>query len=425
MTMNPALLLRELFDTAVRSADPTHCLAPHMPPVPQGRTVIIGAGKAAAAMAYALEQHWTGSLEGLVVTRYDHARPCRHVEVIEAGHPVPDAIGLAAAERMLAYVRGLTPEDLVIALFSGGGSALLPLPLPGVRLEDKQNITTALLKCGATIQEINCVRRHLSAIKGGRLAQACYPAQVVTLLISDVPGDDPADIASGPMQGDATTCQDALAILQKYAILIPPNVVALLNSGKGESIKPGDPCLANVRTQIIATPRMALEAAAAVARQANVTPLILGDALEGEACRLGEEMGRAAMDAARHAPLPCVLLSGGETTVTVHGKGRGGRNVEFLLALGLTLNGHPGIHALAGDTDGIDGMEEIAGAYLHPDTLLRARQLGIHARDYLNNNDAHTFFTALDDALVTGPTFTNVNDFRAILVTPEAALSTG
>jgi glycerate 2-kinase len=419
--LSPAPFLRELFNVAIQAAQPQACLPPHLPPSPRGRTLILGAGKASAAMAQAVENVWQGSLEGLVVTRYGHGCPCRYIEIVEAAHPVPDAAGLAAAQRMLDMTRGLTEDDLVIALFSGGGSALLPLPLPGISLQEKRALNVALLRCGATISEINCVRRHLSAIKGGRLAAACYPAQVLTLLISDVPGDRPVDIASGPTVGDVSTCADALEILQRYRIPVSPVVQQVLQSGMGETVKPDDRRLHTVSARIIATPQMALEAAAEAARRAGVEPVILGDAIEGEARDVGAEMARVARVALHQRRLPCVLLSSGETTVTVCGSGRGGRNVEFLLALGLALDGCPGIHALAGDTDGIDGMEEIAGAVLHPDSLQRAAQLGLPGRAYLDNNDAHTFFEALGDSVVTGPTLTNVNDFRAILVLPDVA----
>lgn len=421
MNIDPARLLRRMFDAAIASAQPAYCLPPHLPPVPKGRTLVLGAGKAAAAMAQTLERHWLGELHGLVVTRYGHALPCRQIEVVEAGHPLPDEAGENAARRMLALASGLTTDDLVIGLFSGGGSALLPLPLPGLTLADKQRLNRELLRCGATIREINTVRRHLSAIKGGRLAAACHPAAVRTLLISDVPGDDPADIASGPTVGDPTTCADALAVLEKYRIAAPEAVTQLLRGADAETVKPDDARLARSTVELIATPRMALDAAAEVARAAGVLPIVLGDAVEGEACEVGVAMARAAIDAARSERLPCVLLSGGETAVTVRGTGRGGRNVEFLLALGIALDGRAGMHALAGDTDGIDGTEEIAGALLYPDTLARAVALGLHARASLDDNDAHGFFSALGDTVVTGPTLTNVNDFRAILVTPEAA----
>lgn len=413
--------LRGLFDAAIQAAQPAHCLPPQLPMPPRGRTLVLGAGKASAAMARTLEQHWNGALSGLVVTRYGHAVPCERIEIVEAAHPVPDEAGLMAARRMLQLTQGLTPDDLVIGLFSGGGSALLPLPLEGLALQDKQVVTSALLQSGATIHEINCVRRHLSSIKGGRLAAACHPAQVLTYLISDVPGDDPVDIASGPTVGDPTTCAEALGILRRYTIDIPESVLDILQSGRGETLKPDDPRLARSTMNIIAAPGMALQAAADAARQAGVMPLMVGDAIEGEARAVAEAMAQLALQAAHEQALPCVLLSGGETTVRVRGNGSGGRNVEFLLALGLALDGHPGIHALAGDTDGVDGMEEVAGALLTPDSLVRARKIGLQARASLDDNDAHGFFSALGDSVITGPTLTNVNDFRAILVTPEAA----
>jgi hydroxypyruvate reductase len=408
-----------LFDAAVASAQPALCIPPHLPPAPRGRTIVIGAGKASAAMARAVEDHWAGPLSGLVVTRYGYEVPCARIEIAAAAHPVPDAAGLAAATRLLDLVRGLQPEDLVLCLISGGGSALLPVPLPGLTLAHKQAVNRALLQSGATIGEMNCVRRHLSAIKGGRLAAACHPARVVTLLISDVPGDFPADIASGPTVGDPTTCEDALAILARYRIEVPPEVLDVLHSGRGESIKPGDPRLANSELRMIATPQMALEAAAALARDAGIGAHILGDSIEGEARDVGKVLAAIAQQVRRHGQpfaAPCVLLSGGETTVTVTGQGRGGRNVEFLLSLGIALQGLAGVHALAGDTDGVDGAEEIAGAYLGPDSLERAWALGRKPRDALANNDAHSFFEALGDSVITGPTLTNVNDFRAILV---------
>ncbi|MDB5933624.1 MAG: glycerate kinase, partial [Massilia sp.] len=409
----------QMFDAAVEAAQSSHCLPPHLPAPPTGRTLVIGAGKASAEMARVVEQHWPGELSGLVVTRYGYSVPCERIEIIEAAHPVPDEAGLAAARRILGLVSGLTADDLVICLISGGGSSLLVLPDDDLQLADKQDINKALLKSGATIGEMNCVRRHLSAIKGGRLAAACHPAKVVTLLISDVPGDDPADIASGPTTADRTTCADALAILRRYAIAVPDKVHALLESGRGESVKPGDPRLANSETRMIATPQMALDAAGAVARAAGVTVHILGDSIEGEARDVGNDMAGIALQVARRLqPFtpPCILLSGGETTVTVRGNGRGGRNVEFLLSLGVALNGQAGIHAMACDTDGVDGQEEIAGGYLAPDSLARAWEQGIKPRESLANNDGHGFFQALGDSVISGPTLTNVNDFRAIYI---------
>jgi hydroxypyruvate reductase len=419
MQTSPRALLVKMFEAAIESAQPGHCVPLHLPEPGAGRTIVIGAGKASSAMARALEQHWVGPLTGLVVTRYGYAVPCERIEIVEAAHPVPDQAGLDAARRMMSLVQGLSADDTVICLISGGGSALLPLPLDGITLEDKQLVNRALLASGATIGEMNCVRRHLSGIKGGRLAAACHPARVVTLLISDVPGDRPADIASGPTVGDPTTCLDALAIVKRYGIELPAAVREVLESGRGESIKPGDARLARCETRMIATPQMALEAAAIVAREAGITPYILGNAIEGEARDVGKAMAGMALQVAEYGQpfaRPCVMLSGGETTVTVRGQGRGGRNVEFLLSLGLTLEGRAGIHVIAGDTDGVDGQEEIAGAVLAPDTLERAWGLGIKPADSLQNNDGHGFFGALGDSVVTGPTLTNVNDFRAVLV---------
>ena len=426
--VNSQALLRRMFAAAVASAQPTRCIPDHLPTPEQlgkGRLIVIGAGKASAAMARAVEDHWTGSksqLSGLVVTRYGYQVACDHIEIVEAAHPVPDAAGMAAAVRLMKMVQGLTADDTVLCLISGGGSSLLPLPLLGLTLEHKQAVNRALLKSGATISEINCVRRHLSAIKGGRLAAACHPARVLTLLISDVPGDNPMDIASGPTVADPTTCDDALDIIRRYGIDVHQEVLAVLQSGQGESLKADDSRLARAEVRIIATPQMALEAAASVAREAGVTPYILGDAIEGEASDVGKVMAGIALQVAqRGQPVvaPCVLLSGGETTVTVRGQGRGGRNVEFLLAMGIALGGHPRIHAIAGDTDGVDGQEEIAGACLTPDALERAWALGIKPKDSLANNDGHGFFEAMGNSVVTGPTFTNVNDFLAIVI--EAA----
>jgi glycerate 2-kinase len=412
-------LLQRMFSAAVEAAQPSHCVAAYLPTSIKGRLIVIGAGKASAEMARAVEQHWSGPLEGVVVTRYGYAVPCQHIEIVEASHPVPDEAGLTAAKRILRKVQGLTANDTVLCLISGGGSALLPLPLEGISLEDKQAVNRALLKSGASISEMNCVRRHLSAIKGGRLAAACHPAKVLTLLISDVPGDQPCDIASGPTVGDTSSCADALAIVRRYGIALPDRVREVLTNGRGESIQPDDPSLAGIETHMIATPQMALEAAARVAEEAGFHTHILGDSVEGEAREVGKVMAAIAMQVARRGQpfqTPCVLLSGGETTVTLRGNGRGGRNVEFLLSLGVALQGEPGIHALAGDTDGVDGIEEIAGAYLGPDTMERAWALGIKPQDSLDRNDGHGFFQTLGDSVVTGPTLTNVNDFRAILI---------
>lgn len=420
---NPRALLRQMFDAAVAAAQPALCLPAHLPPPPKGRTVVIGAGKASAAMARAFEDLWTARdnspLEGLVVTRYGYEVPCRHIEIIQAAHPVPDAAGQQAAQRIRARVTGLTPDDLVVALISGGGSSLLVEPGVGLTLQDKQAVNAALLASGATISEMNCVRRHLSGIKGGRLAAASYPARLLTLLISDVPGDSPMDIASGPTVGDTSTCADALAVCLRYQIALPAAARALLESGAGETIKPDDARLRSSTVRMVTAPQMALQAAARVAQAAGVTPYILGDSLEGESrdvARVLAGMTRQVLQHGQPFVRPCVLLSGGETTVTLKGSGRGGRNVEFLLALAVALAGMPGVYALAGDTDGVDGAEEIAGAILTPDSLERAWGCGMNPRSFLDNNDAHTFFQTLGDSVITGPTLTNVNDFRAILI---------
>ncbi|HRL28517.1 MAG TPA: glycerate kinase [Alcaligenes sp.] len=428
MKIEPQDLLHKMFQAAVNAAQPEHCIPPYLPPPPKGRTIVIGAGKASAAMAQALERHWAhGPVSGVVVTRYGYSVPCEHIKILEAAHPVPDQAGEQAAQDILRTVSGLNEDDLVICLISGGGSSLLPLAAEGITLADKQAINKALLKSGASIGEMNCVRRHLSAIKGGRLAAACAPARVLNLLISDVPGDKPMDIASGPTVADPSTCEQALEIIDRYGIDIPPAARTLLQTGAGETIKPDDPRLARVTTHLVATPQLALLAAARVAEAAGVRPVLLGDSIEGEARDVGKVMAGIALSTARHgqpAHAPCVLLSGGETTVTLHGQGRGGRNVEFLLSAALALDGAPGIYGLAGDTDGVDGQEEIAGAFCSPDTLERAWSKGIHPRESLDNNDGHGFFEALDDSLVTGPTLTNVNDFRAILVvSPDLSIT--
>lgn len=412
-------LLKAMFSAAIDASQPALRIPHFLPAPPKGRTVVIGAGKAAAAMAQVVERHWPGPLEGVVVTRYGYAVPCQRIRVLEAAHPVPDDNGRQAARAVLDAVSGLGADDLVICLISGGGSALLSLPMDGLEFPDKQAINAALLDAGASISEMNCVRRHLSAIKGGRLAAACRPARVVNLLISDVPADDVSDIASGPTVADATTCADALSILRRYGVAVPDAVRAALEQGLQETLKPGDPRLPEIRTHLVAAPQQALEAAAALARKAGVPAHILGDSIEGEAREVGKVMAGIAHQVRRYgqpfAP-PCVLLSGGETTVTVRGQGRGGRNVEFLLALAIGLGEEADVHAIAGDTDGVDGREEIAGACIGPDTLARARALGISPRERLDQNDGHGFFQALGDSVITGPTLTNVNDFRAIYI---------
>ncbi len=421
MISDPRSFLCSLFDAAIASAQAEVCLPPHLPLQPSGRLIVLGAGKAAAAMARAVEAHWPGELSGLVVTRYGHGMPCRSIEVVEAAHPVPDAAGRDAAARMLALAKAAQANDTVLCLISGGGSSLMALSPDGVSLDEIRTATAALLKSGAPIGAINCVRRHVSAVAGGRLAAAAHPAKVVTLLISDVPGDAPLDIASGPTVADPTTCADALAVLRRYGIVPPESIRTLLESGRGESVKPGDLRLAGSECRVIATAETALRAAAEKAREAGIAVHILGDAIEGEAREVAKVMAGLVRQVCVHgepfAP-PCVLLSGGETTVTVRGHGRGGRNVEFLLSFAIALGGRPGVWALAGDTDGIDGIEPIAGAMIAPDTLARAEALGRDPRAALLANDGHGFFGALGDGVVTGPTLTNVNDFRAVLVMP-------
>ena len=407
-----------MFKAGVDAALPSLCVPAHLPPRPKGRTVIIGAGKASGAMAKALEDAWDGPLDGLVVTRYGYRVPTERLEVIEAAHPVPDEAGRDAAKRIFELVQGLTEDDLVLCLISGGGSALLALPAEGVTLEDKQAMNKALLASGATISEMNTLRKHLSAIKGGRLAAAAYPAKIVALMISDVPGDDASIIASGPTVPDPSTNEDALGIIEKYGIDVPDNMRRLLDTAE-ETPKPGDPCFENVENIMIATPQASLEAAAAVAREAGVTPVILGDSIEGESRDVAlVHAGIARQCAMRGQPEqpPCVLISGGETTITLKGNGKGGPNTEFLLSLAIALDGMEHIYALAGDTDGVDGSEDNAGALIYPDTLARAEKAGINPKAMLANNDPYRFFKGIGDLLETGPTLTNVNDLRAIFI---------
>jgi glycerate 2-kinase len=417
---DPRQFLLDLYAGAVAAVSAEKSLPAHLPqPSPRGRTLVIGAGKGAAAMAKVVQDRWQGDISGLVVTRYGHGIDCKRIEVVEAAHPVPDEAGRRAAGRMLQMVQGLSADDLVLCLISGGGSSLLALPAEGITLEQKQALNKALLRSGAAIGEMNCVRKHLSAIKGGRLALACAPARVVTLMISDVPGDDPGIIASGPTLPDATTCADALAILGKYNIEVPDNVRRHLETGAGETPKPNDARFSANTHHVIANAQDALEAAADIARAAGITPYILSDDLEGEARDVGQVHAAIARQVARRGQpfsKPCVVLSGGETTVTVRGKGRGGRNAEFLLSLAVALDGCAGAHAIACDTDGIDGSEDNAGALYGPDSVARAVALGMRPRAMLDNNDGYGFFSALGDLVVTGPTRTNVNDFRAVLI---------
>ncbi len=413
--------LRSLFDTAIRAADPRHVLARHLPAPPRGRTVVVGLGKSAALMAQVLEAHWPTPLSGVVVTRYGHAVPTRHIRVIEAAHPVPDANSQTGAAALLTAVQKLNASDLVIALVSGGGSALAVKPAPGLTLADKQEINRTLLACGASIGEMNTVRKHLSAFKGGRLALAAAPARVATLAISDVPGDAPQVIASGPTVPDPSSCADARAILARYGITPSAAVQQALNDPANETPKPDDTRLRHNSFTLVATPRMALEAAAEHARTLGLTPLLLGDALEGEARDAGAVMAGIAQSVRRYgtpAAAPAVLLSGGETTVTLRipSPGRGGRNTEFLAGLARGLQAAPGIWAIAIDTDGIDGVEDAAGALIGPDTIARARSAGRTLDDALARHDATGLFAQLQDLVVTGPTLTNVNDFRAILI---------
>ncbi|WP_395687792.1 glycerate kinase [Caenimonas koreensis] len=428
----PRAFLEFLYRAAVKRALPLHNTAAFLPAPPKGRTIVLGAGKAGGAMAQAVEALWPADapLEGLVVTRYDHTPPRpaglkQRIEVVEAAHPVPDAAGLHAAQRILAMAHGLTKDDLVLCLISGGGSSLLTLPAEGLTLEDKQRINRDLLNSGANIVEMNCVRKHLSRIKGGRLAAACAPAQVVTLTISDVPGDDVSVIASGPTVPDATSCADAAAILQRYGIEVPGAIMSLLEQGALETPKPGDALFDGHAVHLIATPQQSLEAAAQAAREAGIAAYILSDEMEGESREVGKVHAALARAIARHGQpfaRPCVVLSGGETTVTVKKqpegapRGRGGRAGEFCLGLAQALQGQKGVWALAADTDGIDGVEDNAGAFVAPDTLQRAAAQGMKVDGYLSRNDAYGYFSALGDLVVTGPTHTNVNDFRALLI---------
>jgi len=418
-TTDPRAFLNDLMDAAIAAADPIQCVPPHLPDPPEGRTVVLGGGKASAAMARAVEDNWQGEISGLIVTRYGYAVGCDHIEIVEAAHPVPDRAGLEATERMVEMAHDLGPDDLCLALMSGGASSLLTMPAPGLTLEDKQAVNRALLQSGATISEMNCVRKHLSAIKGGRLARAIAPASLVTLMISDVPVDDPAVIGSGPTVPDTTTFAEARAVIEKYGIDPGDAARRFLDEAAEETPKPGDPVFAGAIETLVARPKASLEAAAEAARSAGVTPVILGDALEGESRAVAEEhaaLARRIQDGDGPAQAPAVLLSGGETTVTIRGTGDGGPNTEYALALSIALDGRDGIWGLAVDTDGTDGSRDNAGGLVSPGTIERARTLGMDATALLANNDSYGYFEDAGGLVVTGPTFTNVNDFRAVLV---------
>ena len=415
-TSGPRQKLRQLFDAAVAAASPAGAIPANLPPLPRGRTVVIGAGKAAIAMAAAFENNWTGPLEGFVVAPHGYPHDLRRIAVMHGGHPVPDAGSLAAADRALALAATLGADDLLVALISGGGSALLSKPAPDIAMAEKLALLKALLKCGANIGELNCVRKHMSAVKGGRLAQAAGKARIHTLVISDVPGDDPEVVASGPTVADTTLNRDALAVLKRYRIDVPPSIRAALEAPDALPVALN----AGNETRVIVSPRHSFLAARAAAETMGLNVLYLGDRIEAESRDVARVHAAMALEAAHNRELvtpPCVILSGGETSVTVRGKGRGGRNVEFALALAIALAGESRIHALAADTDGVDGMEPIAGAMIDPTTLDRARAMGLDPVACLENNDAHRFFEALGDQVITGPTHTNVNDFRAILIT--------
>lgn len=412
-------LLKLLFTEAVTEALPQQALPQFLPPLPLGKTVVVGGGKSAALMARTVEQSWQGEVTGLVVTRYGHGVATDRIRVIEASHPLPDEQGVAGTRAIFDLISNLSSEDLVICLLSGGGSALLTLPPPVLSLTELIAINQQLLHSGATIREMNAVRKHLSLSSGGRLAVAAYPATVHSLIISDVPGDELEVIASGPTVGDSVTVQDALKIIERYQIQLSPEVHHYLSQNSNPVITPGDRRLEKTVNQLIATPQRSLEAAGRLAQSYGYSPLILGDSLQGEAREVGIVHAGIIQQIVRHhqpiAP-PCVVLSGGETTVTLKKGGKGGRNTEFLLSLAIALEGLPGVYAIAGDTDGIDGSEDNAGAIITPDTLARAQELGLDSQSYLDRHDSYSFFAQLGDLVVTGPTLTNVNDFRAILI---------
>jgi glycerate 2-kinase len=414
---SPELLLRDLFKQAVAAADPMKVLPDALPPKPAGRVVVVGAGKASARMAEAVEQQW-GPCEGLVITRYGYARPSQGIEIVEAAHPVPDQAGVLATTRLLELLKGKGEDDFVLCLISGGGSSLLISPAGDMTLAEKQEVNSALLASGAPIGKMNVLRKHLSRVKGGQLAAAAYPARMLTLMISDVPGDDPAGIASGPTVGDPGTAQDALAIIEEYAINLPQSAKDVL-AGQTGVLPPDAKALSRVENKIVAAPSRSLAAAATIARKHGIQVRLLGDALEGEARNLGCEQAKLALqirEEMKPGQSPVLLLSGGECTVTRHGSGIGGPNAEFALSAAITLRGKNGIHAIACDTDGVDGAAEVAGAVIGPTTLARANEKRLDADEYLLRNDSHTFFKAIGDQVTPGPTLTNVNDFRAILI---------
>jgi hydroxypyruvate reductase len=413
--LNPRNILRRLFYEALRSADPYAATLNHLPQPTKGRTLVVGAGKAAALMAKAIEDNWEGPLEGLVIVPYGHGAPTNQIEVVEAGHPIPDEAGEYASREILTRAKFLKEGDLVIALISGGGSSLMSVPQEGIILDDKRKITRHLLLAGANINELNTVRRHLSAIKGGRLAAAAYPARVETLIISDVPGDNPAMVASGPTVADKTTEQNAIAILKRYEVPVSKNIIDILEKGANETPKPDSQVFYKTRNHVILSAYNAMEAARREALKMGVKAIVLGDDLEGEARELGEKHARIALGL-REEKMPCVILSGGETTVNVKGLGLGGRNGEYLLSMALELDGMADVYALAADTDGIDGGGDNAGAIITPTTLMRAAGADLSAWGMLEDNDSYNFFGSIGDLVITGPTRTNVNDFRAVLV---------
>tara|TARA_R110002110_G_scaffold54129_14_gene155599 strand:- start:620 stop:1912 length:1293 start_codon:yes stop_codon:yes gene_type:complete len=419
---DPKQFLKDLMLMSLADVRPENCVPSALPPRPAGRTIVIGAGKASAAMAQAFERAWDGPLSGLVITRYGFALPCEQIEIVEASHPVPDAAGRDATARIMQLAQTLGPDDLLVALISGGGSSLMIAPVDGVSLEDKQEVNRLLLKSGADITEMNCVRKHLSGIKGGRLAALAAPAALHCLMISDVPGDDPAVIASGPTVPDPTTLADARDILRRYEITPPSSVARALEDSANETPKPGNPAFESTINELVARPLQMLQTAETEAGQHGLNVINLGDRIEGEAREVAKAMAgiaRSIQESSTPCTAPALLLSGGELTVTVRGNGAGGPNQEFSLALAMALEGRAGIYAISCDTDGVDGNNDVAGAVIAPDTLTRGKNAGLIADDYLKSNDAGGYFATIKDLVITGPTYTNVNDFRAILVLPE------